>query len=136
MRAAAALFFLVLVAAGCGSSTSHARAATPARMAMTPACRVKIERAQTRLDRDLASVRSAASRPSRDKLKGNAAVNEALDRFLLDLARAPLDLKVKNRMIDHAAAAVVATCEQCFQALEASRPIPAIAHEGSAGACG
>jgi hypothetical protein len=105
-------------------------------MAMTPACRTKIERAQTRLDRDLASVRTAAARPSRDKLKGNPAVNAALDRFLLDLARAPLNLKVKNRMIDHAAAAVVATCEQCFQALEASRPIPAIAHGGSAGACG
>jgi hypothetical protein len=105
-------------------------------MAITPACRTKIERAQTRLDRDLASVRTAAARPSRDTLKGNPAVNAALDRFLLDLARAPLNLKVKNRMIDHAAAAVIATCEQCFQALEASRPIPAIAHGGSAGACG
>lgn len=132
----AALVLLAVLAAACGSSTSGEQAAGPSPMAMTPACHVKIERAQARLDRDLASVRTAASRPSRDKLKGNAAVNAALDRFLLDLARAPLDLKVKNRMIDHAAAAVVASCEQCFQALEASRPIPAIAHEGAGGTCG
>ncbi len=103
---------------------------------MTPACRAKIERAKVRLDRDLASIRTAAGRPSRDKLKGSPAINQALDRFLLDLARAPIDLKAKNRMIDHAAAAVIATCEQCFQALEASRPIPAIAHGGAGGSCG
>jgi hypothetical protein len=40
---------------------------------------------------------------------------------------------VKNRFIDHAAAALVGSCELCFQALEASRPIPSIGHGGRCG---
>ena len=41
----------------------------------------------------------------------------------------------KNRMIDHAAAALVGSCEQCFQALEAERPIPEIHTKGPGAAC-
>jgi hypothetical protein len=37
-------------------------------------------------------------------------------------------------VIDHAAAIVAGSCQQCFQALEAERPIPAIAH-GIRGRC-
>ena len=65
-----------------------------------------------------------------DTLRGNAAVNAATDRFLLDVAKGKVDLLVKNRFIDHAAAALVGSCELCFQALEASRPIPSIGHGG------
>jgi hypothetical protein len=50
------------------------------------------------------------------------------------VATAPVDNLVRNRMIDHAAAIVSPVCEQCFQALEAARPIPALRY-GDAG-CG
>ena len=39
-----------------------------------------------------------------------------------------LDPKMKNRMLDFAASAVAGSCDQCFQMLEAARPIPDIAH--------
>jgi hypothetical protein len=42
---------------------------------------------------------------------------------------------IRNRMIDHAAALLTGPCEQCFQALEAERPIVAIAHAHSGAAC-
>ena len=51
-----------------------------------------------------------------------------LDRFLHDVATAPIPNLTRNRLIDHAASAIVGACQQCFQALEAERPIPAIAH--------
>jgi hypothetical protein len=47
---------------------------------------------------------------------------------------APIGNLARNRMIDHAAAIVAPVCQQCFQALEAERPIPAIAH-GDSGKC-
>ena len=60
-------------------------------------------------------------------------MNAATDRFLHDVDVAPLDNLVRNRLIDHAAAVLVGTCEQCFQALEAERPIPSIrGHAGPA----
>jgi len=86
-----------------------------------------------RLRADVAAIRVAARRPAKDTLKGNAAVNRATDRFLLDVGRAHVSLLAKNRFIDHAAAALVGSCQQCFQALEAGRPIPAISHAGRCG---
>jgi len=62
-------------------------------------------------------------------------VNRATDVFLRDVALAPLDDLVRNRMIDHAAALLTGSCEQCFQALEAGRPIVAIAHAHNGAAC-
>lgn len=87
-----------------------------------------------RLQRDVAAIRRAARQPTKDTLKGNPAINAATDRFLLDVNKAPIDLLVKNRFIDHAAGALVGSCQQCFQALEAGRPIPAISHAGRCGA--
>jgi len=47
------------------------------------------------------------------------------DRFLLDAAY--LGPYSRNRLIDHAAAAASAGgCHNCFEALEAARPIPAL----------
>jgi len=66
---------------------------------------------------------------------GQTAVSHATDRFLHDLAVSPLDQLAKNRMIDHAAAALVGSCEQCFQALEAARPIPGIKEHGRGAGC-
>jgi len=73
--------------------------------------------------------------PTGTRLKGNAVVNRATDRFLHDLAVAPIDNKQKNRMIDHAAGALIGACEQCFQALEAARPIPNLRMGETGGGC-
>jgi hypothetical protein len=70
----------------------------------------------------------AAALPAPDKLKGNAAINRATDRFLRDVQTAPIDNLKRNRLIDHAAALLLGSCSQCFQALEAERPIVSIAH--------
>jgi hypothetical protein len=133
-----ALCFLVapaLVAAGCRGSGKHAATTTASKPAAAAAsCRRELTaRWRSRLDRDVAAIRRAARRPTRDTLKGNPAINAATDRFLLDVNKAPVDLLVKNRLIDHAAAALVGSCQQCFQALEAGRPIPEISHGGRCG---
>jgi hypothetical protein len=93
------------------------------------ACRSPNEqRALTRLQADLTALERAAALPAPNPLKGNAAVNRATDRFLLHVQTAPIDNLKRNRMIDHAAALLHGSCEQCFQALEAQRPIVSIAH--------
>jgi hypothetical protein len=86
------------------------------------------ERAAARLENDLTAIKHAAALPTRDPLKGNRAINRATDRFLLHVETAPIDNLTRNRMIDHAAALLLGSCEQCFQALEAARPIVGIAH--------
>ena len=125
------LAVLVLVVAGCGgSSASRPAASAPGvTRCQTPAA----TRARAKLRRDVAAIKRASRLKTHGTLKGNAAVNTATDRFLLDVARAPIDLLEKNRFIDHAAGALAGACEQCFQALEAGRPIPAIAHGGRCG---
>jgi hypothetical protein len=87
---------------------------------------VKAARANERLLADVAALKRAARLPTENRLDGNAAINRATDRFLKDVALAPIDNKQRNRLIDHAAGALVGACEQCFQALEAARPIPSI----------
>jgi hypothetical protein len=77
---------------------------------------------------DTLAMRSAASKSKRSTLKGDPAVRQATSAFIDDLDRSAIDNLSKNRVIDHAAAAVATVCEQCFQQLEAMRPIPAIAH--------
>jgi hypothetical protein len=114
---------LLLAAALTGCGGSHAAGTTS-----TAACVQRAQaRALSRLRADLAALREAAAKPATNTLDGGPAVNRATDRFLLDVSTAPVDNLVRNRMIDHAAAALVGSCEQCFQALEAARPIPAIA---------
>jgi hypothetical protein len=121
----------VLALAACGGG-SH-RASTTS----TAPCRAKAEaRALARLQADLAALNAAGRVHVKNTLLGGPAANHATDRFLLDLSRAPIDNLARNRLIDHAAAAIVSACQQCFQALEAERPIPTIAHEGTATTCG
>jgi hypothetical protein len=110
---------LLLLLAGCGGS-KQADCTSP-----------KEQRALARLDADIAAIKTAAALPAQDTLKGNVAVNRATDRFLLHVETAPVDNLRRNRLIDHAAAALVGSCQQCFQALEAARPIPSIAHGDS-----
>jgi hypothetical protein len=120
---------LVLCLAACGSDSRHS-----ASRSTTRACTdTRAARDLARLRADVAAIRAAARKPTKDTLMGNAAVNRATDRFLLDEGTAHVSLLVKNRFIDHAAAALVGSCQQCFQALEAGRPIPAISHAGRCG---
>lgn len=134
VRAVAVLLLAsaALVTAGCGGGTKQDGGSTKeagAGATLTSTCSARAQaRALAKLRADVAALRRAAEVPTRNTLGGSAAVNRATDRFLHDVAVAPVDNLVRNRMIDHAAAALVGACEQCFQALEASRPIPAIAH--------
>jgi hypothetical protein len=128
-RTSILLIGLVLCLAACGSSSHHSATRTAAR-GCTDA---RGARDLARLRADVAAIRAAARKPTKNTLDGSPAANRATDRFLADEGRAHVSLLVKNRLIDHAAAALVGSCQQCFQALEAGRPIPAISH---AGACG
>jgi hypothetical protein len=92
----------VLALAGCGGGHKATK------------CSPKVLHALTRLDHDVSAIRNATS---------SAAVNHATDRFLNDVFTEPIDNLTRNRMIDHAAAALAGRCPQCFQALEADRPI-------------
>jgi hypothetical protein len=107
-----------LLLAACGSGGHKT---TP------PAPPAKCLRAVARLQAEVVDLRKAAAR------KDVAEVNKLTDRFLNDVALAPIGNLRRNRLIDHAAGALVGTCEQCFQALEAARPIPAIRSGQSAG---
>ena len=97
------LALCVLALAGCGGGGHK-----------TVKCSPKVVRALARLDHDVSAIRNATS---------SAAVNHATDRFLNDDFTLPIDNLTRNRMIDHAAAALAGRCPQCFQALEANRPI-------------
>jgi hypothetical protein len=104
---------LALTACGASSRRPPAHATAPS---TTKQCRNQAA-ALTRIDRDLTAMQHA---PTAD------AMSTLTDRFLLHVSTAPLTNLQRNRLIDHAAAAVSIKCPQCFQALEAERPIPAI----------
>jgi len=128
------LLVAVLALAGCGGGAKDSVSPPAAPPPTTTSCQTgKAARARARLRADVAAIRRAAQLKTRDTFKGNPAINGATDRFLLDVAQAPLSLLEKNRLIDRAAAALEGQCAQCFQALEAARPIPAIAHGGRCG---
>ncbi|HET8894323.1 MAG TPA: hypothetical protein VFM96_09535 [Gaiellaceae bacterium] len=92
----------VLALAGCGNDHQAVK------------CSPKVLHALTRLQHDVSAITNAPN---------NAAVNHATDRFLNDVFTLPVDNLTRNREIDHAAAALAGRCPQCFQALEANRPI-------------
>ena len=121
---------LAFALAGCGGGdgSSAAPKLDPTRgehVAKRPCRRFgpKQRRAEARLVRDVRMLRRAAKTRTHDTFKGNAAINKATDRFLYDEETAPLDHYTRNRYINLAAATVTPVCQQCFQALEAGRPI-------------
>ena len=106
---------LALTACGAGS---HRPAATTATSGSGSAKQCRNQAAAlAKIDRDLAAMGQAKTEP---------VMSTLTDRFLLHVSTAPLTNLQRNRLIDHAAAAVSIKCPQCFQALEAERPIPAI----------
>jgi hypothetical protein len=110
----------VLAVAACGSSR-HAAAPPPAQ---SP--RVKHDLA--RIHADLARLRTLTAPVTTSSLMGTPAIQNATGRFLDDLTTSKIPLIQQNRLIDFAAAAVTGVCGQCFQMLEAARPIPELAH--------
>ena len=111
------------VAAGCGSTTRHSVASAPRQCP-------KVAHSLAKLNADIAAIRHAA----RTTQAESKQINAATDRFLRDVATAPIPNLKRNRLIDHAAGALQGSCVQCFQALEAERPIVSI-HYGGASAC-
>jgi hypothetical protein len=116
----AVLVVLGLVAAGCGGTATP----RPTTNAVAGSC--VDPKAVAKLHADVAAIRRASNLPTRNRLLGNAPINKATDRFLYDVATANIDNKRRNRIIDLAMGALANQCEQCFQALEAGRPIPAL----------
>jgi len=114
----AAILLVSVAAAGCGAGGSK-QTSTVAGSCVNAAALAK-------LHADIAAIKHASNLPTTNRLDGNAAINKATDRFLYDVAVAKIDNKRVNRLIDLAAGALANQCEQCFQALEASRPIPAL----------
>jgi hypothetical protein len=125
---AAGLAFATLVA-GCGGA-KHAQStpSTSTAVATTRSPKVRaLVRDYRRLWADIRELRAEAAKVRRGTLLGTPALRLATGRFIEDLERSHLSPKSRNRMIDHAAGAVATSCEQCFQMLEAIRPIPQIA---------
>jgi hypothetical protein len=133
IRIGAALIALFLLV-GCAAGVRTPEASTP--HVGKHSCRTEAAaRALVKLHHDIAVLRAAGKIHVKDRLLGGPAVNRATDRFLLDLAKAPISNLTRNRLIDFAAVAANANCAQCFQALEAERPIPSIAHDGTGADC-
>jgi hypothetical protein len=119
----------LVLAAGCGSGSEAAPNPYPDDPALVERVTTDAQRAAlARAAQDVAVMKRAAAKSPSRSLKGTPAERKATARFLEHVQRSPLDNLTQNRLIDHAAASVSFSCEQCFQQLEASRPIPAIAH--------
>jgi hypothetical protein len=119
---------LSLVAAGCGGSatTMHLRPASePKRNCTGSQIAAEREAQRKRLNGDLVHLRRAASTVKGYTQNGNYALNAALDRFALDVAKETLSAHERSDYINRAAAIVSPKCYLCFQALEANRPIAA-----------
>jgi thiamine biosynthesis lipoprotein ApbE len=117
-----------LVAAGCGGKAHVAQTAPSSTTSTTlqrcnPAA--KLNPAQRRKARRIEAILAAMRRA-----ETHDRASMLTDRFLLAEAGSGLPVYARNRMIDHAIAAVTAICEDCFQALEAARPIAGTFHCG------
>ena len=129
MKAGVAIL-LVVLASACGGkqatpqTTPHTTESTAAaKPALTP----RQARELARLRADIRRIKIVAA-PVHHSLMGTPKLMAATGKFLDDEQRASLDNLTKNRLIDLAASAVAGSCDQCFQQLEAERPIVQIAH--------
>lgn len=114
-----------LLLAGCGASGGGG---TSTRALPPPPRATRLERDLARIQADLTALRRLTAPVKHSSLMGTPAIQRATARFLDDLDRSVIPLRTRNRLIDHAVASVTGACEQCFQMLEADRPIPEIAH--------
>ena len=120
----------MLVAAGCGSKTAKQQTTTAAAVPAVSqgACKLTTQtRAQVaKAQRDLAALRRLAKTQTGYTELGTTAMQNATGRYLDDLTNSKLDNYRINRMIDLGMSVAAAYCGQCFQMLEAARPIPAM----------
>ncbi|HEY8628710.1 MAG TPA: hypothetical protein VIL56_10370 [Gaiellaceae bacterium] len=119
MRHAVAPALCAVVLAGCGGHTVSPGLSGPSNKVL-----LSRGRQETRLFRDVALIRAEARRTTTASLKGTPALRRLTSRFIVDYDRSSAIPRLrKNRMIDHAVGALAGTCDQCFQQLEAIRPI-------------
>jgi hypothetical protein len=121
---------LAAASAGCGGAAGTAArtgtvASSPSRAERCNGARSAAVRARkiNRLRRDVARLRRLAAPIRTHTFDGTPALSHAVDTFLVDAADRDVPVKTRARMFDLAAGAVSPVCEQCFQALEASRPL-------------
>jgi hypothetical protein len=115
--AAAIVAVGALAVAGCGGQTSRGE-----QPAVSPRAR-----SLAGLAADVRVLRAAAAQVNTNTLMGTPRLRRATTRYASDLERSSLDNLTRNRQLDFAAAAVAGVCDQCFEQLEAMRPIPALA---------
>jgi hypothetical protein len=119
MRRLAVPTLCALMLAGCGGHAGPPGASSPSNRLL-----LSRERQEARLFRDIAAIRAEARRTTTATLKGTPALRRLTGRFIDDYNRSSAIPRLrKNRMIDHAVGALAGTCDQCFQQLEAMRPI-------------
>jgi hypothetical protein len=120
-----------IAAGGCGGGTGQTAtptttaAAAPSRAQKCNGARLAAVRARklARLRRDVARLRRLAAPIRKHTFDGTPALAHAVDTFLVHAGDRDVPVKQRSRMFDLAAAAVSGACEQCFQALEANRPV-------------
>jgi hypothetical protein len=117
MNRLAAALAVTALAAGCGS-TSHNSETTRA-ITLNPNCANRpVTAAQKRAYRRILPLLAQMKRA-----KTHDAESRLTDRFLLAEETSGLSAYVRNRLIDHAVGLATPKCQDCFQALEAARPI-------------
>jgi hypothetical protein len=121
---------VAFAAAGCGG-TSRTSGTTTAARHVSPSITSKhcrgLEPAQLRkrrlLERDLAAMRVAAKPLEHLTLMGSPAMQRTTGTFVDDLDRSGLPNYVKSHYSALAGAIVAGVCDQCFQMIEADRPV-------------
>ena len=127
-----------LLLAGCGGGSSPRAASAPTtsipastapstvhgRPYQPPAVETPLLRRQKhRLDLDLRRIRRVTAPVKTHTLMGTPRVQSATSDFIDHLDRSALDDLTFNHYLTLAAAAVAPVCDQCFQWLEADRPV-------------
>ena len=137
LRAALVLVALLVLAAGCGGS----KQAAPKQAASNPVAnpfpqdpqileRTTSPQARRNLGvlaSDIVALRREEPHAKTGSRMGTPRLQRLTTRFLTDLKTSGVDPLSQNRIIDHAAAVAAPVCDQCWQMLEAERPIPALA---------
>jgi hypothetical protein len=137
VRAAIVLLAVAVLAAGCGGSKQAApKAAAPKPVAnpfpqdpqiLARTTSPRARRNLVLLASDIHAIRREAPHAKEGSRMGTPRLQLLTTRFLTDLKRSGVDILSQNRIIDHAAGVAAPVCDQCWQMLEAERPIPAIA---------
>jgi hypothetical protein len=131
VRAASALLLAALLVAGCGGSkkaaTTEANPFPQDPQILERNTSAASRRSLDLLAADIRRLRAEAPKAKAGSRMGTPRLQQLTTRFITDLKRSDVDIVSQNRIIDHAAAVAAPVCDQCWQMLEAERPIPAIA---------